>query len=373
MYNGKNAVLGRVRKTYDFTGITQNRSISLGFQGGAGFGSLPYANRGNYQQPVISTKKTYTVCEIDRRTAKQSKNDGAFVDGMKESVKKTVEKFNWLMSFGLFHSSSGAMGTIDTAGVTDNGGGSYTVVISAATFRKANWEVRDFVNVASGNTDLFEITVVAPSTRAITIVRISGSKVPVAADVVYLQGSQSNAITSLPQVIDATSSTLYGVTVGYRWQSYQKAASSAGLNVDMMNEVMLETESQSGETPNLIVVPYVQMRKLLNQLEDQKRYFTEGKVASRYGDFSFNAIQFMSVAGPVPIVVERFVEDSRVYFLNDNYIELAHASDTPGWIDDDGTVFLRKANDDAYEARYGGYLENYTQPTPHGTITGLAT
>lgn len=372
MYNGKNVILGRVRKSYNAVGDQIERALPLGFQGGGGFGSLPYANRGNYGKAILTTKKVYAVCEIDRRTKQQSKSEGAFVDGMKESVKKTVEKFNWLMSFGLFHSGNGAMGTIDTSGVTDNTGGNYSIIISSATFKKANWEIRDYVNVSSGNTDLFEITAVAPLTRTITIQRISGSKVPVAADVVYLQGSQNNTITSIRQALDATSSTLYGQTVAYHWQSYQKST-TAGINVDMINEVMLETESQSGEVPNLFVLGYTQMRKLLNQLEDQKRYPTETKVNSRYGDFSFNAVQIMTSAGPVPIVVERFMENDRAYALNDEFIEIVHAPETPGWIDDEGFVFLRKANDDAYEARYGAYLENYTAPTPHAEITGLAT
>jgi len=42
------------------------------------------------------------------------------------------------------------------------------------------------------------------------------------------------------------------------------------------------------------------------------------------------------------------------------------------WFDDDGTVFLRKAGEDVYEARYGGYLQSYIVPSFHGVLTGLA-
>ncbi len=42
-------------------------------------------------------------------------------------------------------------------------------------------------------------------------------------------------------------------------------------------------------------------------------------------------------------------------------------------IEDDGTVFLRKPDDDAYEARYGGYLECMVEPVFHGYRYSLAT
>ena len=43
-----------------------------------------------------------------------------------------------------------------------------------------------------------------------------------------------------------------------------------------------------------------------------------------------------------------------------------------GWFDDDGTVFLRLADEDSYEARYGGYFENLIIPTGHGCLKNLA-
>ena len=61
-----------------------------------------------------------------------------------------------------------------------------------------------------------------------------------------------------------------------------------------------------------------------------------------------------------------------MYMLNDNFIEIKHRPDF-GWFDDDGSVFLRTASQDAYEARYGGYLEAYVVPSFHGVISGLAT
>ena len=376
MYNGKNEILGRVKKSYDVVGDETVRAIPIGFSGGSGgnaFGDLPQANRAQYEKATFQTKSLYVVSEIDRRTVAQSKNAGAFVEGMKETVSKSTEEFNWLMSFVLFGDGTGKLGIIDSGGVTDNGGGSYSVVISAASYKRAVWEKGKIVNVGSSS-DRFEVTNHVPSTRTVTIVRLAGgSTVPVAADSIYLQSLINAAPEGLKGVLDATSSTKYGIDIQYRWQAFQKAAASATINTDLMNECMLGVHEQCGESPNLIVTSYVQMRKLLSQLEDQKRYFSSSKMSSRYGDFSFNAVQFMSIDGPVNIVVDRFCEDDRMYFLNDNFIEICHAPGSPGWADDEGFVFLRKAGTDRYDARYAAYLQIYIPPTMHGVLTGLAT
>ncbi|MCK5666375.1 MAG: hypothetical protein KAI17_22950, partial [Thiotrichaceae bacterium] len=82
-------------------------------------------------------------------------------------------------------------------------------------------------------------------------------------------------------------------------------------------------------------------------------------------------VEFMSTRGPIGIFADRFCDDDRMYFLNDNFIEVHHRPDF-GWFDDDGTVFLRESNSDEDSARYGGYFQNYITPTAHGVLTGLA-
>jgi hypothetical protein len=187
-----------------------------------------------------------------------------------------------------------------------------------------------------------------------------------------MQNSKDKDITGLKGVLDATSGNLYGVAVGRRWQAFQKAAGGSGLTTDVMNEIMLGVERQCGKVPNLIITSYVQYRKLLNQLEDQKQYIVEPRSPELKGKVSFRGIEFMSNAGPVGVFVDRFVEDDRMMFLNDNYMTIYHRPGAPDWASDDGTVFLRKAGADDYEARYVSYSEFYCPPSFHGVLTGLA-
>lgn len=368
-YNSANVLLGRAKKSFDFTGKRMDIAVPTSFAGGVGSGSLPTPNYAAIQDAQITAKKMYSVIQIDRESIKAaSNNEGAFVELTKFSVQKGVESWMRNMSRALFNDGTGALGTISSV----SGAGPWDCVISIATWKEANFEEKDYVNLGSGAA-VYEITSVVPSTRTVTLTAISaGAPAPVATNVIVMQNSLNNDPSGLKGVLDATGGSLYGVSVARRWQATQLAAGGAGLTTDLMNQQMLEIQRKCGKVPNLIMCSFLQYRKLLNVLEDQKTYFVEPRSPELQGKVSFKGVEFMSSAGPVGVFPERFIEDDRMYFLNDNFIEIKHRPDF-GWFDDDGSVFLRTASQDAYEARYGGYLEAYIVPSFHGVITGLAT
>ena len=369
VYNSANVLLGRVKKSYKFTGKQMNIAVPQSFAGGVGSGTLPTANSAIYGDAQISAKKVYAVVEIDRETIKASlSSEGAFVRATKEVVQKGVESWMRNMSRILFNDGTGALGTI--AGTPTGTAAAPVIVISAATFKEANFEERDIVDIDSS---VFEISSVAPATRAITLARLSGSDDltdGASTAVVYMQGSEDNDPEGLKGVLDATTLSKYNINIARRWQAHQKDASAA-LTTDLMNEMVLAVKKKSGKSPNLIMTSYEQFEKLLNLLEDQKRYNVEPRCKDLKGKVSFSGVQFMGIDGVIGVFPERFCEDDRMYFLNDNYIHIYHRPDF-GWFDDDGTVFLRKASSDAYEARYGGYLQVYINPNFHGVMTGLS-
>lgn len=374
VYNSANVLLGRCKKDYTFTGKRMDVPVPVGFSGGVGSGSLPTANNADYEDAVISAKKMYAVCEIDREAIKASENDeGAFVRLTKHVVQKTVESWMRNMSRSLFNDGTAALGSF--SGSQGGSAAAPLVTITTATWKEANFEENDYINV-NVDSSVFEITAVDPTNKQIQLSRISGSldltAIGAGTHVTYMQNSKDNDPEGLKGVLDATSGSKYSVTIQRRWKAYQKAAGGAGLTPDLMNEVMLGVEKQCGKVPNLIICSYVQFRKLLNQLEDQKQYVLDPRSADLKGKVSFKGVEFMSTAGSVGVFPERFCEDDRMYFLNDNYINIYHRPGF-GWFDDDGTVFLRKASSDSYEARYGGYLQSYIVPSFHGEITGLAT
>lgn len=373
-YNSANVLLARVKKSFDFTGKRMDIAIPTSFAGGVGSGSLPTPNYAAIQDAQITAKKMYSVIQIDRESIKAaSNNEGAFVELTKFSVQKGVESWMRNMSRALFNNASGSLGQF--SGSASGSAAAPVITVTAASWKEANWEEKDYVNV---NTlaSVWEVVSVDSSTRAISLSRISGSDdltaIGAGTHTVYMQNSKDNDPSGLKGVLDATSGSLYGVTVGRRFQATQVAAGGAGLTPDLMNQTMLEIQRKSGKVPNLILTSFTQYRKLLNVLEDQKQYIVEPRSPELQGKVSFRGVEFMSSAGPVGVFPERFCEDDRMYMLNDNFIEIKHRPDF-GWFDDDGSVFLRTASQDAYEARYGGYLEAYIVPSFHGVISGLAT
>lgn len=373
VYNSANVLLGRCKKNYDFVGKQMFIPVPTSFQGGVGSGSLPTANVANYKDAIITAKKMYSVVEIDREAIHASANDeGSFVRGTKHVVQKGVESWMRNMSRSLFNDGTGKLGVIQ-ANATGTAADP-VIIITAASWKEANWEEKDYVNCGT-DSSVFEVVAVAPATRTITLSRISGSLDLTSAGSglsVYMQNSKDNDPQGLKGVCDATSGSLYNVAVARRWQSTQIAAGGAGLTTDIMNQGMLEVQRKSGKVPNLIICSFTQYRKLLNVLEDQKQYIVEPRSPELKGKVSFKGVEFMSSAGAVGVFPERFCDDDRMYLLNDNYIEIHHRPGF-GWFTDDGTVFLRKSSSDAYEARYGGYLESYIVPSFQGVITGLAT
>ena len=377
VYNSANVVLGRVKKTYDFTGRQKFIPVPQSFSGGVGSGSLPTANFTTVKDATITAKKMYAVAQIDRESIKASMdNEGAFVQGTKFVVQRAVESWMRNMSRSLFNDGTGALGQF-----SGNAGGTataptLTILASGSySFKEANFEERDYVNVNS-LASVFEITAVNPTTRVVTLSRVSGSDdltmIGAGTHTVYMQNSKDSDPTGISGAVKATSGTLYTITVARRWQaSSQIDASSAGLTTDLMNQCMLDVERKSGQAPNMIVTSYTQYRKLLNILEDQKQYTLEPRSTDLKGKVSFKGVEFMSTAGPVGVFPERFCADADMYFLNDNQISIEHRPDF-GWMEDDGTVFLRDANTDTYSARFGGYLETFINPVFQGIVYGLA-
>ena len=400
MYNSDNVLQGRIKKKYDFTGRQRFVSTPLSFSGGVGSSVLPVSNAGNYEGAIITAKKVYATCEIDRESIKASANNaGAFVRATKETVKKTVESYMRNSSRILFGDGSGILGrgdgatNVSGAGTT---GSPYVVTIASGTgighFKEANWEEKDFVQYVSGlaagdntggtaegstaTTNLLEITSVDVDNRQISLVGTSPAlaaltgvgPVPTTSGFA-MQRSYLLEPLGLDGVVNVSSGSLYGITVQRRWSSFISDASGAGVTTDRMNSVMLSVEKRSGKVPNMIMTSYAQFQNILALLEDQKVYNLPNR--NLKGSMSFSGVEFMSTRGPIGIFVDRFCEDDRIYFLNDNRIECHHRPGF-GWFDDDGTVFLRKADEDAYNARYGGYYENFITPTGHGLLKGLA-
>jgi hypothetical protein len=192
-----------------------------------------------------------------------------------------------------------------------------------------------------------------------------------------MQNSRNNDATGLRGVLLATTGSAYNIPIGYRWQaSSQLTNLNVGLTPDLLNQQALDLKYAFGENHDMFVTSFVQYRKLLNQIEDQKRYMiVESRNDGPKGKFSFQALEFIADTGPIPVIAERFVENDTLYSLNSDFIEL-HCRPDGGWIEDPtmgGSIFRMSGTDDTWQARYAVYGEFGIVPTAHGIVTGLTT
>jgi hypothetical protein len=210
VYNSANVVLGRVKKNYDFTGRQKFIPVPQSFSGGVGSGTLPTANYTTVSAAIITAKKMYAVAQIEREAIKASMdNEGAFVQGTKFVVQRAVESWMRNVSRALFNDGTAILGQH-----SGNFGGTAAAPIATIlntgsyAFKEANFEERDYINV---NTlaSVFEITAVNPTTRQVTLSRISGSDdltaIGAGTHALYMQNSKDNDPTGISGVAKATS------------------------------------------------------------------------------------------------------------------------------------------------------------------------
>lgn len=394
-FNKSSVIVGRAKRKLDFVGSQIERPVIQSIGGGVGAGSLPTANHNKIGKATITSKKLYAIASIDRESMKASKSDeGAFVQFTKFPVKIAVDSFNRNLERMLIRNDVAGAGALVTGNASNSnvtGAGSsgdpYLVNFSvASTYFPAEFEgieEGDLLNVNTETTAL-EVSAVAithASGYATAIISLVGTSARLATlaganpftstDKLYMQNSKDSEMFGLKGILAASSSTLYGITVGRRWQAFQKSAASAALSTDLLNEAILNLKRQCGESPNLILCSYHQFVKLLNLLEDQKSINLPVRDEKLKGQLSFSAIEYIGPDGAIPVVPSRFMDGDKVYMLNDNHMELCLRPGGFDWFDEDGQVFLRDSTD-SYSARFGGYGQFFVNPHFQSQITSLA-
>ena len=288
VYNSANVLLGRVKKSYSFTGKQLSIAVPQSFSGGVGSGSLPTANAATYSDAQITAKKMYAVVEIDRESIKAAMSDeGAFVRATKEVVKKGVESFMRNLSRSLFNDGTGKLGTseaVSSGGARDllAADSDGHIIVPIASMKESNFEERDLVDVivdAAASTGAgttisgVEVIAVDPDNDTVTLSKDKvvlgnfedGSGNLQSADI-YMQNSKDKDPQGLKGICDATAGTAYNISVKRRWKAKQKDAGASAISTDLLNEMMLGVEKQCGKSPNLIICSYKQYEKILNLL-----------------------------------------------------------------------------------------------------------
>lgn len=412
VFNAGNPVTMQLTTKEDFVGKQLVEDNPLGFSGSVGSRVLPKSNVGNYANSTLFSKKIYATVLVDRESMKASSTtEGAFFKFMDKPVSDAMDSFDRNRSRQFYGDGSGILGygSASAADVTGNGSDAtpYLVNFTAVNWNEANWEEKDFVQVVTGitsvitgaggtaeggdsETNLLQVVGVNPTARTVSLVGTSAVLAGLvtatdplgAAAAIVMQRSYMgdmtglNLVSKLSAAFDAgtPSLSLYGIPLQRRWRMYVYDAASAALTKPLINQMAITIEKRSGKTISMIVPSYEQFQKMLDLSEDQKRYTTVMPSAKGFQKaiYGFEAVEYLTTTGPVPVIPDRFVKPSEIWFLNKKYIEYRLRPGGAQWATEDGTTFLRVTNEDQYEARYCCYGELFISPPFHGHLKNLA-
>lgn len=377
VYQAATPLLSQIRKEFNHTGTNFNDHLLLSQGGGFGAATLPTASNPQQAAVQFSRIKMYYRARVDREAIYASKDMGAFLDTMKFQAMNGPRTFARFTSMCLFMekelSSSALIGSGKIGVINGAPSGSNPYVCTLGTADDTRFfQVGDLVNIEAANTDRFEVQAVDTTAGTVTVFRTSGSQVPVTTDEIFVQGSEDATIQSMEGILQLGSAeTLYGVTYGQGFEPGINKNASAVISWDLLAEAALEIEKKSGQGPDLLVLSYKQWRKLAGVVEArQQQEVTLRPVDKISANIGASAIRLMLPTGPCDVIREKHCPQDTAYLINKKFIKLKHSGGF-GWFDDDGTIFLREADSDSYEARFGGYMELFMIPTFHGRIHTL--
>lgn len=410
VFNAGNPITMQIASKNDFVGKALIDDNPLGFSGSVGSRVLPVSGVGNYANSILYSKKIYATVTVDRESMKASStSEGAFFNFMDKPVKDTMESFDRNRSRMFFGDGSGILGygSATASNVTGLGtvASPYIVNFTAVNFNEANFEERDLVQVVSGITslidgsggtaegldtvtNLLEVVAVNPVTRNVSLVGTSAVLAaltgvgPLPADAaIAMQRSYMGDFTGLSLVSKLSAAfdagtpglSLYAIPMQRRWRMVVVDAAAAAITSVLLNSTAIQVEKRCGKAITMIASSYEQFTKLLDLSENQKRYqvVLPAAPAFKKAQFGFEAVEYMTTSGPVPIIPDRMIKNTEIWLLNKNYIEYRLRPEGAAWADEDGTVFLRDAAD-TYSARYACYGECFISPTFQGHIKNLS-
>ena len=379
LVNKKTLLLDRInQRKRNFKGKLWVQPKLLATGGGIGARSgasptLPTAGRTVQEELQATAKKLYARLDIDREAIIAGrKSEQVFVDSTKHEIKAKADRFALDLNRQFYGNGGGTLGLVESATGT-------TIVVTAATWNQNYFMEGDRIQLYAdaagipgalvGVGTISTITSINPTSRTLTCDTVDGAVA--AAQHVVIEGNANNELTGFASHIDDQTSTIHNInkTTYFRARGVYQNAASASVSVDLMNQVVQQMVNVSTEMPKMVITSPKQWRLISQLLENAKIYYAKD---SDKGKFGFGALEYISPLGVLPVYADRFCPEGKMYFVNPESFQFIQREDF-GWFDEDGTILMRQATTDAYEARYGGYSELIcTCENSNGILDNLA-
>jgi len=388
IYETKFEATSQIAKTFDHVGNQFEDLIPASLGGGVGSKTLPTPSNHETLRIKFGRAKMYYRAKVDREAVFAGVGDGAFEDTMKVLGQRGPLTFSWNIERALWapYLANGTSKAVEGSGILGtatavSGTNPYTITM-ANDFLQGRFEIGNVVNIATDTelratggvgADEFEIQQVLPATSQIVVERNGGTQAPATNDIVAMQGSYANDILGIVSSAElASTDNIYTVTSAYRWAPQRKNAGGAGITVEDMDEVVLGMADTVGEGISEVFVPSLQWRKISAQLGDLKRYAMVPPRKAVEGQLGFRGLEYVHPRGTAPILISRFIPTDRIFFTNLKMAVMKHTKGFGWFRDTAGSIWFPYEEEDALQARFGGYQEFYSPPSFVGQLYNLA-
>lgn len=322
-------------------------------------GTLPTAGQQGYDVAVIPNAYIYSRIKVTGPTIRAARdNAGAFVTAVDSEIKGVTKDTNKRMNMFLHGDGTGALvyftaadDTTDFAG-DDNLGNAFTHFPISGSLTVDVIDASDHTTVL-GNDNVFSLG--AKGATSYTLTHSSGTRTGTAdGDYLILADTVGLSPMGIRGIIDdgnppGLTGGLHGLPVASKafWKAQVFTGSTAGTKEDLtlgrMQEPLsgIATNSDFDESDVKFLLGNYNVRdKYVSLLVQEKRFVNTMKLDGGFSGVEFNGI---------PLVVDPQCDRSKLWYVVPESMRIYRTSDFD-WMDKDGAVLARVANEDAYEA-----------------------
>lgn len=358
------AFFSRIEKTsMNVVGKSVSKIIKTGLYGGVGAGTetgdLPMGDSGETIVLNAPLKNLYGTIQIsDKAIRASASNEGAFVNLLNEEMQGLLQSAKYNFSRMLFGDGSGKL-----ANVTSYEGLCDLYVDEAQAFEEGM-----YVDVYSQGQKIIENKKIALIDKANKKIQLAGAawssnNGPSAGATIYLHGVQPECeLTGLDALF--SENEIYETD---RSKNYMRPYVMNGVSefdLEDVDKAIDAIEERSGSKVNFILCSWAVRRYLLKLAREANVEIGMTTVGSDTHVPTYNGI---------PVVVDRFCPESKLYLLNTDDFKICQLCDWQWMEGEDGKILKQVPGKPVYTATLVKYAELVCEkPCGQGVLMGIS-
>lgn len=328
---------------------------------------------------TLTRVKNYSLAFIDGETLDASKGDkNAFMSALTTEIDGAFTSIANDIAFGIGRDSSGYRAQVNA----EPSEAATTVITLKASEDVVGFEIGQDIVIHSdksgGSQRLYDtgvnnalISAVDRSAGTITINTAYTSNGTIAADdYIFVNGDRGNKISGLEDWIPDSApgaTSFFGVDRSVdtnRLGGIRTTGTSMPIEEALVESAM--DIGREGGNPDYAFLNFKQYAKLIKSLGSKVQYID----LDVNGVVGFRGVLIHGASGPIKVLADRTIRDSRAYLLSMNTWECASLGPLTKMLQADGNKLLRQSSADAYEVRIGSYAQlGCKAPGHNGVVT----